>query len=217
MPFHVQGVPLFSMDSKVFLWVQSDGNLVLYNLAAFESYGATTVAAIWGSNTYGATPQPFELAMQPVRTPALFALHAAQSTTSNSAHRAFNMRDVHIGCRAQDCSLVLYSGGASYNALFDSDTFGQGSPPCRMVVSSAGGGSFAVLDSANAVLFSRGAYSPAGTPPGTLPSGGQLAQACSPPLHAHAGAADCVPPACTQLEIWLRRARSCTLRTPRPT
>ena len=66
----VQGVPLFSMDYKVFLWVQNDGNLVLYNMEAFHSYGATRAAAIWGSQTYGAMPQPFALAMQPVRSRA---------------------------------------------------------------------------------------------------------------------------------------------------
>ena len=76
---------------------------------------------------------------------------------------------------------MLYSGGAyESNALFASDTFGEGSPPCRMVVSSAGGGGFAVLDTTSAVLFSRGAYSPPGTPPATLPAGGELSQACGP-------------------------------------
>ncbi len=83
---------------------------------------------------------------------------------------------------------MLYSGGASEsNALFASNTFGQGVQPCRMVVSSAGGGSLAVLDSTDAVLFSRGAYSPPGTPPATLPAGQELDQASCLPLACTCG------------------------------
>ena len=43
-------------------------------------------------------------------------------------------------------------------------------------VSGAGGGGIAVLDANNAILFSRGAYSPAGTPAGTLPANAMLMQ-----------------------------------------
>ena len=42
-----------------------------------------------------------------------------------------------------------------------------------MVVS---GGGIAVLDANNAILFSQGAYSPAGTPAGTLPAKAVLTQ-----------------------------------------
>lgn len=69
----------------------------------------------------------------------------------------------------QDCNLVLYANGV---ATFASGTNGLGVPPCRTVISSAGAGGFAVLDSTNAVLASvLGVYSPAGTPFGVLPQG----------------------------------------------
>lgn len=58
----------------------------------------------------------------------------------------------------QDCNLVLYNGmgtGSAANIVYQSNTAGQGTPPCRLFVSSANGGSFSVLDSKNAVLFSR--------------------------------------------------------------
>ena len=57
--------------------------------------------------------------------------------------------------------------------IYYSATYGQGTAPCRMVVS---GGGIAVLDANNAILFSQGAYSPAGTPAGTLPANAVLTQ-----------------------------------------
>ena len=63
----MQDTPLFSADTRVFLIVQANGDLVLYNRQAYALYGATASAAIWASHTEGAVPQPFALAMQPVR------------------------------------------------------------------------------------------------------------------------------------------------------
>ena len=63
----MQGETLSSADSRVFLTVQADGNLVLYNRQAYDLYGATQAAAIWATGTWGAAPSPFALIMQPVR------------------------------------------------------------------------------------------------------------------------------------------------------
>ena len=86
---------------------------------------------------------------------------------------------------AQDCNLVLYTGAGNgaTNAIFSSGTYGKGNPPpCRMLVSSAGKGSFMVLDSANNVLFIRP------TPPqGTLIAGQTLSQVRAPSAHYLAG------------------------------
>ena len=60
--------------------------------------------------------------------------------------------------------------------IYSSGTGHSGTGPCRLVVSGAGGGGFAVLDSNNATLFYEGAYSPAGTLQGTLPTGAVLKQ-----------------------------------------
>ena len=38
------------------------------------------------------------------------------------------------------------------------------------------GGGIAVLDAKNAILYSQGAYTPAGTPAGTLPANAMLTQ-----------------------------------------
>ena len=81
----------------------------------------------------------------------------------------------------QDCNLVLLSG--SQQTIYSPGTANQGSQPCRLVVSGAGGCGFAVLDSQNATLFFEGAYSPPGTLPGTLPTGTVLKQVASRPLH----------------------------------
>ena len=60
--------------------------------------------------------------------------------------------------------------------IFSSATADQGTSPCRLVVSGAGGGGFAILDFKNATLYSQGAYSPPGTLPGTLPAHAVLTQ-----------------------------------------
>ena len=75
---------------------------------------------------------------------------------------------IKVTCAAQDCNLVLYTGAGSgaSNAIYSSGTYGQGNPgPCRLVVSSANGGYFAVLDSANHVLFIRPAAAATSTAP----------------------------------------------------
>ena len=58
---------------------------------------------------------------------------------------------------AQDCNLVLYKSGTSspQTAIFYSGTYNQGVAPCHLLVSSAAGGTFSVIDSTGAVLFSR--------------------------------------------------------------
>ena len=74
----------------------------------------------------------------------------------------------------QDCNLVLLNGNSQ--TVFSTGTANQGTGPCRLAVSGAGGGGFAVLDSRNATLYLEGAYSPAGTLSGTLPADSVLKQ-----------------------------------------
>lgn len=62
------------------------------------------------------------------------------------------------------------------HTIFASGTANQGAGPCQLVVSGAGGGGFAVIDSHSATIYSQGAYSPPGTLPGTLPAGASLTQ-----------------------------------------
>ncbi len=70
-----QGEPLPSNDGKVFLIVQADGNLVLYNSMAYSMFGPAPASAIWASGTYGnAGPTPFSLAMQTVRAVTMLQL-----------------------------------------------------------------------------------------------------------------------------------------------
>ena len=86
------------------------------------------------------------------------------------------MLDVASPCAAalQDCNLELQNGNSQ--TIFQSGTADQGSGPCRLVVSGAGGGGFAVVDSNNVALYTQGAYSPLGTVPGTLPANAVLTQ-----------------------------------------
>ena len=60
--------------------------------------------------------------------------------------------------------------------IYQSGTANQGTGPCQLVVSGAGGGGFAVVDSRNATLYTQGAYSPPETLPGTLPADAVLTQ-----------------------------------------
>ena len=62
----LQGQQLFSSDGRVFLVVQTDGNIVVYNALAYGLYGAHSTAAIWTSQTGGSANGPFSLAMQQV-------------------------------------------------------------------------------------------------------------------------------------------------------
>jgi hypothetical protein len=71
----MQGEPLPSSDGKVFLIVQPDGNLVLYNTMAYSMYGPTAPSAIWASGTFGnAGPTPFSLVMQTVSAGTILQL-----------------------------------------------------------------------------------------------------------------------------------------------
>jgi hypothetical protein len=71
-----------------------------------------------------------------------------------------------------DCNLVLYSiaklqklgVGAPAAAVWASGTYNQGTGPCSAVVSSAGGGSLSVLDSAGVVLFHQPTAAPVPDP-----------------------------------------------------
>ena len=62
---HAQGTHIYSADATVFLTVQSDGNLVLYNTARFSTYGSSAAAAIWATDVFNANA-PFTLTMQQV-------------------------------------------------------------------------------------------------------------------------------------------------------
>ena len=57
----------------------------------------------------------------------------------------------HLGVLVQNCNLVL--SGASGALVWASNTAGQGAAPCSAVVSSARGGSLAVLDSTGVLLY----------------------------------------------------------------
>ena len=74
--------------------------------------------------------------------------------------------------------VYTYTGREHSDVLFETATTGKGAPPCRLVVSGDSGGYFAVLDSADTVLWIRPAppppkegggqkeECPAGEPPG---------------------------------------------------
>ena len=59
------------------------------------------------------------------------------------------------GIRLQDCNLVLYdNGGTEFkDAIYYSATYGQGTPPCALTVSGAGGGFISVSDSTYTALY----------------------------------------------------------------
>lgn len=133
----IQNGKLNSPDGAVFLMAQPDGNLVLYNTAKYYGSGGPISAnAIWGAGSGGAAGSPFRLVMQP------------------------------------DCNLVLYSiarlqqygQGSSRAAVWASNTYMAGTGPCSAVVSSAGGGSLSVLDSAGVVLFHAPSSAPVPEP-----------------------------------------------------
>jgi hypothetical protein len=102
---------------------------------------------------------------------ALHALHGALRTFAWCPDRRSQWHWL------QDCNLVLYNSNGQEPADFVFATGTSGSGPCHVAVSSAGGGGFAVIDeSSGSALFTAGAYSPAGTPAGTLASAHDLAQ-----------------------------------------
>lgn len=70
----VQNTQLFSPDSAVFVTVTGDGNVLLYNTAIYNQYGAASAAAIiWQSNTGSRPNGPFWLTMQNARALLLLA------------------------------------------------------------------------------------------------------------------------------------------------
>ena len=69
---------------------------------------------------------------------------------------------------------MLLNGNSQ--TVFSSGTANQGTGPCQLVVSGAGGGGFAIIDTLNATLYTQGAYSPPGTVSGTLPANATLTQ-----------------------------------------
>ena len=75
---------------------------------------------------------------------------------------------------AQNCIAVLVTGAGQ--AIYSFRASSQEATPCRLVVSGAGGGGFAIIDANNVVEYSEGAYSQAGTPQGTLPAGSVIKQ-----------------------------------------
>ena len=74
-----QTTQLFSTDGAVFLYVTGDGNVILYNTANYNTYGAASAGSIiWQSNTGGHSAlAPFQFTMQNVRAPCLQPLNPA--------------------------------------------------------------------------------------------------------------------------------------------
>ena len=66
---HAQTTQLFSTDGAVFLYITNNGNLILYNTADYNKYGASSAGSIiWQTNTGGqSASQPFQFVMQNVR------------------------------------------------------------------------------------------------------------------------------------------------------
>ena len=64
----LQATPLYSPDGLVYLVVQSDGNLVLYNTAKAGNNPGPS-ASFWSSGTYGRSTAPYQLNMQSVCSP----------------------------------------------------------------------------------------------------------------------------------------------------
>lgn len=63
-----QGALLYSASRQYFLTIQQDGNLVIYDTALYQQYGATSGAALYMSGTGGVSGNtPFTFTMQSVR------------------------------------------------------------------------------------------------------------------------------------------------------
>ena len=63
---NLQGHPLSSPDGRVYLSVQGDGNLVLYDAQVVARFGKSYASAIFATGTYGSAPQPFSLSLKQV-------------------------------------------------------------------------------------------------------------------------------------------------------
>lgn len=63
-----QGVQLLSADGTVYLSNPGDGSLQLINATVTRTYPGSVASVIWTSGTAGATPAPFNLLMQEVRS-----------------------------------------------------------------------------------------------------------------------------------------------------
>ena len=76
---------------------------------------------------------------------------ATQSSLSLQAERGF------VLSHAQDCNLVLYNGNgfAAANAVYSTNTYSSTNRPCKLQVSSAGGGHIYIVDSTNTIIFTR--------------------------------------------------------------
>ena len=142
------------------------GNLVLYSSQVANLFGQSYASAIFATATYGASPAPFSLVMQPVGNTCC-AWHTSSASASRSSPHLLLLR-------LQDCGLELLNG--INQTIFSSGTTNKGTGPCQLQVSGAGGGGFAVVDSTGATLYSQGAYRPAGTLQGTLPANAVLTQ-----------------------------------------
>ena len=75
---------------------------------------------------------------------------------------------------------MLYNadGDLAPDAVWSTATYNEGKNPCSLIVSSADGGSVAVVDSTGAQLFKQPPMAPI-TPKGILAAGQQLQQVCS--------------------------------------
>ena len=143
-------------------------NLRRYNETLVALYGASASTAIYATGTFGAAaeghPAPYTLVMQAV----LARCQLVTLLPCRAVHPFILLTSVANW--AQDCNLVLYDGNAPSSgysvatAAFYSGTYGAGVEPCSLVVSSAAGGFFAVVDATGAVVFQR----PAGLPPSAI-------------------------------------------------
>ena len=148
-----------------------------YNTALVQQFGPSAASAIFASGTGGSGT--IQLIMQNVSgcwgdrvqcRPQLYTACPGQPLTPSCKSRLTGplagppwqeeaRAALELLCAAspQDCNLVLYANGV---ATFFTNTYGQGAT-CKMVVSSANGGSFAVLNPSNSVIYIRP------TPPAT--------------------------------------------------
>ena len=149
--------PLLSADGRVSLLVQSDGNLVLYNTQVAGRVGLSFASAIYFTATYGASPQPFSLANDP---------GTRRSSQAPTCRHFTSTVGPSLPCMLLRRAAQRCCSTGSNQTIFTFGTSNQGAAPCRLVVSGAGGGGFAIIDANNAVQDFQGAYSPAGTQQG---------------------------------------------------